>query len=71
MSVYLKGVGSGPARACDLGAVTCPLLTDCSPGEGDRVRNTAEVRVRPLEEEDLDEADRVFRLAFGHVPRGA
>jgi GNAT superfamily N-acetyltransferase len=30
-----------------------------------RVRNTAEVRVRPLVEEDLDEADRVFRVAFG------
>jgi GNAT superfamily N-acetyltransferase len=30
-----------------------------------RVRNTAEVRVRPLAEADLDEADRVFRVAFG------
>ena len=29
------------------------------------MRDTAEVRVRPLGEEDLDEADRIFRVAFG------
>jgi len=29
------------------------------------VRDTAGVRVRPLAEEDLDEADRIFRVAFG------
>src|SRR5277367_5171428 len=33
-------------------------------GETD-VRDTAGVRVRPLAEEDLDEADRIFRVAFG------
>jgi Acetyltransferase (GNAT) family len=33
-------------------------------GETD-VRDTAGVRVRPLVEEDLDEADRIFRVAFG------
>ena len=29
------------------------------------MRDTAGVRVRPLAEEDLDEADRIFRVAFG------
>jgi GNAT superfamily N-acetyltransferase len=29
------------------------------------VRDTAGVRVRPLAEEDLEEADRIFRVAFG------
>jgi GNAT superfamily N-acetyltransferase len=33
-------------------------------GEAD-VRDTAGVRIRPLAEEDLDEADRIFRVAFG------
>ena len=33
-------------------------------GETD-VRDTAGARVRPLAEEDLDEADRIFRVAFG------
>jgi GNAT superfamily N-acetyltransferase len=33
-------------------------------GEAD-VRATAGVRIRPLAEEDLDEADRIFRVAFG------
>ena len=29
------------------------------------VRDTAGVRIRPLAEEHLDEADRIFRVAFG------
>jgi hypothetical protein len=33
-------------------------------GEAD-VRDIAGVRIRPLAEEDLDEADRIFRVAFG------
>jgi len=37
-------------------------------GETD-VRDTAGVRVRPLAEEDLDEADRIFRVAFGTFVR--
>ena len=32
---------------------------------GDRVTSIAEVRVRPLAAQDLDEADRICRMAFG------
>ena len=65
MLIHRASYRRGHGECYQVGRLTMPVVTIAEVLGGTGVTDAAGVRVRPLAAEDLDEADRICRVAFG------